>query len=929
MKRAPSPASGLPPTSKARCDDSDDDENGPTDLDINFLKEQNLQLATCLYGYRQKLQQYTSELTQLRRKSTHDATITSTLFRQLQVLHSDLLDMAKSVHSNEISEEEKDIYEKIKSELMLKSDRYLLSTSKPVVIEKEILLAEWSKIKDHQNETIQQNEEDEEDEENEVILKECGLSQSEKENSTKEWLNEELESVCSKSHELIATLIPSLTTTLQHMTQEETNRIHDENEKSENEGFTSLLISNRSLHAEIVTLKDTILRLSRQAKVDKVVTLQAQRSSHQSERLLHLHLASKTIDPNITQTSSISLQPHGSTNEATSLSTINENGHANQPPQTPSQTPSSHGESTSSANAIPSTPQSSSISLSENHQESSSSSSNAMDCDPSSSFDGTIGNSVETSLVVNEREVNEEYGSIVSVAELRLTQLERLRDELKKSQDEHSALLEKVALMNASDRQRLNQTHETPERNVKFLENELERERRQGRIIKESAQRISDELKAVNERMKATESRYESWCQTSEKKYTDTISSLNAEMVKMAEEMDRQKARCAMTVELERDNETLRNQVSEFNSLLEISNTKIETFKKYAESSRKAEEQRSVEAENARKLNLEFVDKFQLEEGEEEDTLYESEELGKECSIKVYTLKITSLNNELSSQKEINEAMLEELEHNAKVVDDLAMKNTKLLQQTIDQEEINRILMTKNRLLRDAKDSEEAEREALVIRLASSEETRQQLEELSRTKETFVRAAEMQRSQHSSQLLIKEREFIHTTEKNNKLESELEELKINFNHKKTLQSCEESRVQVLSEEMKGLRRERDKLEESLDDAKRRYDKLQRKFEKEKKKVNDDGDNGGSGGGRKVDDSEIEYRELLEFENEELKKQVNCPIIKEKMKNVMLMKCGHTFSRDAIDKRVSDRMRRCPACNKAFGVDDVKAIYLTS
>ena len=56
-------------------------------------------------------------------------------------------------------------------------------------------------------------------------------------------------------------------------------------------------------------------------------------------------------------------------------------------------------------------------------------------------------------------------------------------------------------------------------------------------------------------------------------------------------------------------------------------------------------------------------------------------------------------------------------------------------------------------------------------------------------------------------------------------------------------------------------------------------------------------------------------------------QVKCPILKENNKSVMLLRCGHTFSREAIDQRIADRMRRCPACNKAFGNDDIKAIYL--
>jgi E3 ubiquitin-protein ligase BRE1 len=69
-------------------------------------------------------------------------------------------------------------------------------------------------------------------------------------------------------------------------------------------------------------------------------------------------------------------------------------------------------------------------------------------------------------------------------------------------------------------------------------------------------------------------------------------------------------------------------------------------------------------------------------------------------------------------------------------------------------------------------------------------------------------------------------------------------------------------------------------------------------------------------------------ELLEYENDEFRKQINCSINKDKKKSVTLMKCGHCFSREAIDDRVANRMRRCPACNLGFTTTEIRDIYLT-
>jgi hypothetical protein len=119
------------------------------------------------------------------------------------------------------------------------------------------------------------------------------------------------------------------------------------------------------------------------------------------------------------------------------------------------------------------------------------------------------------------------------------------------------------------------------------------------------------------------------------------------------------------------------------------------------------------------------------------------------------------------------------------------------------------------------------------------------------------------------------------------------------------------------------------------DHQRKLERALKKLEKAKQRGSSahldghEGGEGGRGGGGADLSEDAEYRELLEFENDNLKKQVMCPLLKEKVKSRILIKCGHAFSEAAIAQCIADRNRKCPACRKAFGADDVKPLFLTS
>lgn len=59
---------------------------------------------------------------------------------------------------------------------------------------------------------------------------------------------------------------------------------------------------------------------------------------------------------------------------------------------------------------------------------------------------------------------------------------------------------------------------------------------------------------------------------------------------------------------------------------------------------------------------------------------------------------------------------------------------------------------------------------------------------------------------------------------------------------------------------------------------------------------------------------------------DLRKKLNCSIITSMPKEVVLLRCGHLFSRQCTDNLISTRNRKCPICGKAFGNDDVRNVF---
>ncbi|OMJ10582.1 E3 ubiquitin-protein ligase BRE1 [Smittium culicis] len=61
--------------------------------------------------------------------------------------------------------------------------------------------------------------------------------------------------------------------------------------------------------------------------------------------------------------------------------------------------------------------------------------------------------------------------------------------------------------------------------------------------------------------------------------------------------------------------------------------------------------------------------------------------------------------------------------------------------------------------------------------------------------------------------------------------------------------------------------------------------------------------------------------------EEYKSLLKCPSCHRNFKTHVLSRCMHVFCKGCIDSRIETRQRKCPSCGEAFGVNDVRQIYL--
>ncbi|KAJ8603422.1 hypothetical protein CTAYLR_003970 [Chrysophaeum taylorii] len=60
---------------------------------------------------------------------------------------------------------------------------------------------------------------------------------------------------------------------------------------------------------------------------------------------------------------------------------------------------------------------------------------------------------------------------------------------------------------------------------------------------------------------------------------------------------------------------------------------------------------------------------------------------------------------------------------------------------------------------------------------------------------------------------------------------------------------------------------------------------------------------------------------------QLETKIQCPVCHEGEKSVVITRCSHAFCKSCVDTVIATRNRKCPACAKPFGTNDVHKVFL--
>ena len=214
-------------------------------------------------------------------------------------------------------------------------------------------------------------------------------------------------------------------------------------------------------------------------------------------------------------------------------------------------------------------------------------------------------------------------------------------------------------------------------------------------------------------------------------------------------------------------------------------------------------------------------------------------------------------------------------------------------------------------------------------------------------------SAELKREKESHMVLVKQQEEVIEVYKASaqKLRAELKQLQDSLLSEK---STSENRLHELQEsESKCTQAERisEECRHKMSDMKTRCGELSKQYDTERKKrldverqlksahaknerlkkagsVSEEGP-GVSGLDTSVNEAgkgkdQSEGNEMLEMTLNMLR----CSVCHDRFKEVAITRCFHLFCKPCIDKNLSSRHRKCPACGEKFGQDDVKSVYFT-
>lgn len=265
---------------------------------------------------------------------------------------------------------------------------------------------------------------------------------------------------------------------------------------------------------------------------------------------------------------------------------------------------------------------------------------------------------------------------------------------------------------------------------------------------------------------------------------------------------------------------------------------------------------------------------------------------------------IKELNKHLSSKKQEETALLNDMEITGQAFEDMQEQNIRLMQQLREKDDANFKLVSERIKLEKQQKILAEEKEVYVQQVSTLQA---QLD----TQMLVSKKLEDQFQALNQTVTLNEKDIAHLQQacENYKRQSidnvqMIHDLKLNT--QKYLTQLKEAQQQI-AEKSEALASQTFLNKRSQEEIKH----LQAKLERQKKF-----------------EMASSMDEVLMEEIKEYKEQLRCPSCKVKQKDAVLTKCFHVFCYDCLQKRLDTRQRKCPKCNAGFGVNDFRKLYLS-
>lgn len=280
---------------------------------------------------------------------------------------------------------------------------------------------------------------------------------------------------------------------------------------------------------------------------------------------------------------------------------------------------------------------------------------------------------------------------------------------------------------------------------------------------------------------------------------------------------------------------------------------------------------------------------------------YTDEETQRE--ITKYKESIQQLQKLLATQKQEDEALLNEMEVTGNAFEDMQEQNLRLMQQLREKDDANFKLMSERiksqgilNLLKEEKENLNLQVINLKAQVEAQNQVVRKLEEKERLLQNNLSTVEKELSLTQQAMEQNRRKAIESAQSAADLKLHLDKY---LSQLKEAQATVADKTSTLQQE--AFKNQR--LQEEVMTWRRLYERA-KKFE-----------------------LATTADEVLQEEIKEYKSQLTCPSCKTNRKDAVLTKCFHVFCYECLKTRYETRQRKCPKCNALFGANDFHRLYL--